>query len=240
MILARTIQCRDGSTRLKHKSVRPFYRGKSILEIIIERLKSSGMKNIFVLTTENSPKTQEQANNMGIRVFTGDEDDVHSRFCDFAIRYQPEGVIRICADNPFISVGLMYPIESFGKSGIFDYVSYENAMQRHEGLFCEYISEHALMDMKRKPLITKYEKKHVSAYIYNHPEEYNIQTLPIPPIIDTYPVRLTVDTAADFKMAQKVYRRVKEGYWGDIYNYIFDKPYLLDKMKKLIEDSKNE
>ena len=141
MILARAIQCRDYSTRLKHKSVRPFYRGKSILEIIIRRLKNADLRNIFVLTTENSPKTQEQADKLGVTVFIGDEDDVHNRFCKFATRYQPEGIIRICADNPLVALGLMYPIEKWGKSGLYDYVSFDDAMHRHEGLFCEYISE---------------------------------------------------------------------------------------------------
>lgn len=237
MILAKTIQCRDKSARMKYKSVRPFYRGKSILEIILGRLKIINLKNIFVLTTESSVKTQEQADNMGIKVFIGDEEDVHDRFCSFCIRYQPEGVIRICADNPFISLALMHPITSWATSGLYDYISYEDAMLRHEGFFCEYISENALMDMKTKEL-TNYDKIHVTPYIYNHPEEYRLMILPIPPRILAENVRLTVDTIEDFKIAQKIYRAIGEKYWGNIYEYLHNKPDLLEKMYNNIKENK--
>jgi spore coat polysaccharide biosynthesis protein SpsF len=220
---------------MKNKSVRTFYKRKSILEIIIQRLKDSGKRNIFVLTTENSPKTQEQADRMGVKVFIGDEDDVHDRFCSFVIRYQPEGVLRICADNPFVALGLMYPIESWGKSGLYDYVSYTNAMLRHEGLFCEYISEFAITDMKTKDL-TDYDKTHVTPYIYNN-TDYRIQILPIPPIMNNVPIRLTVDSIADFRLAQKIYRVVGEDYWGSIYNYVFDKPTILKEMSRNIGEN---
>ncbi len=238
MILARTIQCRDNSIRLKHKSVRPFYKGKSILEIIIEKFKRVDMRNLFVLTTENSVKTQEQADKLGITVFIGDEDDVHNRFCRFVIRYQPQGVIRICADNPFISLGLMYPIENWGKSGIYDYVSFKDAMLRHEGFFCEYVGETALMDMKIKPHITKYERENVTPYIYNHPEEYRIQTLPLPRELDIYDIRLTVDTRNDFKLAQEVYRYMKGRDWWDILEWCVLHPSVYFKIQKNIEESK--
>lgn len=236
MILARTIQCRDNSTRMKHKSVRPFYKGMSILEIIINRLKNAGLRNIFVLTTENSIKTQKQADRMGVKVFIGNEDDVHDRFCKFVIRYQPEGVIRICADNPFVSTALMYPIETWGKSGLYDYVSFKGAMQRHEGLFCEYISESALMDMKTKPL-SRYDKEHVTPYIYRT-ADYGQLILPIPPELNIYDIRLTVDTNEDFKIAQQVYRYIGERYWGLIIEWCTHQPKVYLKMQKNIEVNK--
>ncbi|KKM86410.1 hypothetical protein LCGC14_1279320 [marine sediment metagenome] len=218
MILATTIQCRDYSTRIKLKSVRPFYKGMSILEIIIRRLKMVYRKrNLFVLTTANSVKTQEQADDMGVKVFIGNEEDVYDRFFKFVIRYQPEGVIRICADNPLFSMALMFPIEKWGRSGLYDYVSFKDAMLREEGLFCEYISEAALTGMKNKPM-TDYDREHVTPYIYNHPDEYRLKILPIPPIMDEIHMRLTVDTKVDFKIAQKIYNSVGENYWGNIYN----------------------
>lgn len=236
MILAIAIQCRDRNTRLKHKSVRPFYKGKSILQIIIERFKIIGRKNIFVLTTKTSPKTIEQAKAMGVKVFIGDEDDVHSRFCNFVTRYQPEGILRICADNPMVALGLSYPVEKWGVSKVYDYVSFEGAMQRHEGLFCEYVSESALMELKNKKL-SKSDKEHVTKYIYEHPDEFNILSLPVPSIMNDLPIRLSVDTISDFKVAQKVYRVVGERYWMGIYEYLYNKPELLNIMKKNIEEN---
>ena len=238
MILTTAIQCRDQSTRMEHKSIRPFYNEKSILQLIIERLRVVGIRNVFVLTTEKSPKTQEIADRCGVKVFVGNEKDVHDRFCCFAIRYQPEGIIRICADNPFVAMGLMYPVSTWGKSGLYDYVSFKDAMIRHEGLYCEYISEGALLDMKTKHL-TDYDKTNVSSYIYNHPDEYRLQIIPLPNIMVETPIRLTVDTMDDFKIAQKIYRIVREKHWMNIYDYIFThNRKLIEKMNINMEANK--
>lgn len=229
MTIAIAIQCRDKSTRMEDKSVRPFYKGKSILEIIINRLKTVGMRKIFVLTTYDSPKTVAIAKKLNVKIYKGDKDNVLMRFHKFMLLWDVEGVIRICADNPFIALGLMYPIKVWGNSGKFDYVSYKGAMQRHEGLFCEYISAYAIHDMIGKDL-TDYDRKHVTPYIYNN-TYYRTMNLEIPPLINNETrVRLTVDTIEDFKVAQDVYRGLGEKYWGNIYKWLENKKGIKQKM----------
>jgi len=222
MTIAIAIQCRDNSTRMEHKSVRPFYKGKSILEIIINRFKNVGMRKIFVLTTDNSPKTIAIANKLNVKIYRGDEDNVLMRFHKFMLLWDLDGVIRICADNPYIALGLMYPIKVWGNSGKFDYVSYKGAMQRHEGLFCEYISAYAIHDMIGREL-TDYDREHVTPYIYNN-TYYRVLNLDMPPIIDNETrIRLTVDTMKDFKITQEIYRAIGEKYWGYIYKWLENK-----------------
>ena len=238
MRIAVTIQCRDHSTRMKYKSVRPFYKGMSILELIIKRLKDAGRKNIFVLTTRRSPKTMQQAYDMGIYVFLGSDEDVLDRFHKFLLRFDFDGVIRICADNPCLALGLMYPIMNWGRTGKYDYVSFKNAMRRHEGLFCEYISAFAIHDMVTRDL-TDYDKEHVTPYIYNN-TYYRTLELPIPDIMEDRRIRLTVDTMDDFKIAQDVYRAVGEQYWWGIYDYLAHNLKLQKKMYYIIREIGDE
>jgi len=237
MTIAIAIQCRDNSTRMELKSVRPFYKGKSILEIIINRFKNVGMRKIFVLTTYNSPKTVAIAEKLNVKIYKGDEDNVLMRFHKFMLLWDLDGVIRICADNPYIALGLMYPIKVWGDSNKFDYVSFKNAMHRHEGLFCEYISAYAIHDMIGKDL-TDYDRQHVTPYIYNN-TYYRTLNLPILSIMNMNPIRLTVDTIEDFKLVQEIYRAVGEKYWVDIYNYLENKHDLNRRMvKNILENEK--
>ena len=235
MTVAIAIQCRDKSIRMKHKWVRPFYKGMSILELIIKRLKDSGRKNIFVLTTESSPMTIAQVTKAKVRVFIGSEDDVLDRFHKFLLRFDFDGVIRICADNPCIALGLMYPIMNWGRTGKYDYISFKNAMRRHEGLFCEYVSAFAIHDMKTHDL-SDYDKMHVTPYIYNN-TYYRVLEIPIPMIMEKSAIRLTVDTQTDFNIAQTVYRAIGEQYWANIYDWIENKTQLKKRMNENIAEN---
>lgn len=47
------IQARSGSTRLPNKILLPFYNGKSILDLMLEKLSSINGTNILVATTTN-------------------------------------------------------------------------------------------------------------------------------------------------------------------------------------------
>lgn len=220
MKIAICIQCRDNSERLYHKSVRRFYRRNSILETIIHRFKNVKLRNIFVLTTRNSPITIRQAKKAGAKVFIVDnEDNVLYRFFRFILVHKFDGVLRVCADNPFVSLALMYPVRKWAKSGGYDYVSFVDAMERHEGLFVEYISGRAIIDMHTKDL-TDFDKEHVTTFIRKNPDLYIIKELPIPEIMDAIPIRLTVDTKDDLKVAKKMYSVVGEDYWANIYEYV--------------------
>lgn len=225
------IQCRDNSTRYKQKSVRPFFEGKSILQIIIERFQIYNYP-IIVATTENSPKTIEIADMVGALVYImKDEDAVLARMYCAAKTYKLDGILRICADNPFVDLGLMYPILTWAETMDYDYIAFDNCMQRHEGFFLEYISTEALC-VALNSTSSKYENEHVTPYIIERPEFFKQRILPIPPIMNKVFVRLTVDTEDDFKTAQEVYKHVGGKHWSNIYKYLEDNEIIELKMLK--------
>lgn len=230
------IQCQDNSTRLPHKSVRPFHGGKSILEILIEKFKHLPFQ-IFVLTTKDSPKTINQAKKLGATVFLDKPKNLFRSYLGLCIVYKLDAVIRVCADNPFIQLSLLYPLVDWGRTGKYHYVAFEGCMQRHEGFWCEFIMGDALATMTTKEL-TKEDKEHCTKYIYEHPEEFEVLTLRIPPVMDDMPVRLTVDTMDDFRIAKRVYKVIKEKYWMFIYNFLRRHRSIVDEMKKNILENR--
>ena len=220
------IQCRDGSTRYKEKSVRPFFEGKSILEIIVEKFQIFDYP-IIVATSKNSLRTMVLCNMMNIPYYIGSEANVLERLVKAAHEYKLDGILRVCADNPFIDLGLMYPVLTWGETMDYDYVAFDNCMQRHEGFFLEYISMNALACAHLK-VSTNYDREHVTPYIIrNEKMLFKQKILPIPPILNKVFIRLTVDTEDDFKTAKDIYEKIyRRGYccWHRVLEYIQEHP----------------
>jgi spore coat polysaccharide biosynthesis protein SpsF len=216
------------------KSVRIFYHGKSILQILIARLSILPFP-IIVTTSPQSPKTIQQATDAGVKVEIGEEGNVLARFAEVVEKYQLSGVFRVCADNPFIQLPLMYPVAVWAEHH--DYVAFQDCMQRHEGFWIEYISAKAIY-YADKILGEKHPyREHVSYYIYKSPHLFDVKWLPIPEELERYPIRLTVDTHSDFYIARKIYKYIGNQHWFNILGYILMNAPIQLQMKKNMEEN---
>lgn len=206
------IQARLGSTRLPGKILLPFYKGKSILELLVEKLKQvEGCQIILATSTSTVNNSLEQfASNYGIECFRGSENDVLQRFIDAAEFYQSKHLIRVCSDNPFLELNSIRQLISFLKANKqYDYISYHvngtPSIKTHYGFWTEYVSLEALKKVKMLTNESLYHE-HVTNYIYTHPDDFNFYLLDTPDIISTHnKTRLTIDTERDFRNAQTVY-----------------------------------
>jgi aminopeptidase-like protein/molybdopterin-guanine dinucleotide biosynthesis protein A len=93
------------STRLPGKALIELG-GHPVLEWVIRRVKSSKKitKVVLATTTKSSDDSiSELAAGLGIEVFRGAQDDVLGRFAGALERFPADVVIRVCADNPFVS-----------------------------------------------------------------------------------------------------------------------------------------
>ncbi|MDQ3048631.1 MAG: hypothetical protein M3R27_13865 [Bacteroidota bacterium] len=205
------IQARTGSTRLPGKMLKEFYGGKTLIEIIIERLISfnTGLP-IILATTVNSKDTPlaEIAAKNGIKVYRGEEENVLSRFSKTTREYSLDAIIRVCADNPFIDKSFMNSV--LENSGNSDYCSFFKdsstpVIRTHYGFFTEYVTANALTEvLKADP--DKFHLEHVTNYIYGHEKLFKIKKLDLPAYFLTLPsVRLTIDTAEDFDVCKVIY-----------------------------------
>ena len=141
MDIAFIVQARSGSTRLPNKMNMPFYESQSILDILLNRLKTNFSNIPVVLATTVNIKDDsivETGLRNKVEIYRGSEDNVLSRFIEASKLFAVKNVIRICADNPFISVKYLNELVEFYESKKVDYVSFISeaglpAMKTHYG-----------------------------------------------------------------------------------------------------------
>jgi len=212
------LQSRLGSTRLPNKIILDFNKGKSILDIILEKI-TSEFKNLpIVISTGSDEKNLnllKYSEKYGVSFFVGSEEDVLERFINSAESNNLSHIIRICSDNPFIDTFYIKKlITEMGKNGK-DYISFKNhkgipVIKTHIGMFGEIVSLDSLKKIKSR--VDKNPKycEHVTNYIYENESDFDIILIDLPDkILNRDDIRLTVDTIDDFLLASEIYEKTK-------------------------------
>lgn len=235
------IQARTGSTRLPRKVLLPFYENQSILEIIINRLKSKFRSIPIVVctsTADNDNIIEQFCKINGVDCFRGDETNVLNRFIAAASFYKATSITRICADNPFLDMNFLENLLNFQKEiEDADYWSYKSGtgfpvIRTHFGFFAEIVTLKAL---KRVQLMTDDELyfEHVTNFIYEN-SEFKTQLQLVPNfLIARSDLRFTIDDKNDFIVAKKIYEhyiKINCNLEKTI-SYVDDNPHLIAQMK---------
>jgi|TARA_B100001971_G_scaffold197898_1_gene207043 spore coat polysaccharide biosynthesis protein SpsF len=116
--IAGVIQARMGSSRLPGKSFSKIYKGLSLLEMVILRVMKAKILDMTILTTSkesNCDPLVELADRLGIFTVRGSEIDVLSRFVEAIQQYNPDVIVRVCADNPLTDSGEIGKLVDFSK-----------------------------------------------------------------------------------------------------------------------------
>lgn len=238
------IQARLGSTRLPGKVLLPFYGGQTIIDILMDKLHQATASQVVIASTTD-PGNDLLVNHLqakGEHVFRGSENDVLDRFIKAAEKYQLDGIVRICSDNPFIDPeGIKALIEKAQNSAA-DYIGFRinglPSIKTHFGFWGEFVTLEAL----KKVAATTDDSQaheHVTIHIYTHPEEYRCEWIECPDFIQgRNDIRLTVDTQEDFDNAQRVYADLTMTHPGfgleNIVSYIDEHEALKTSMKRII------
>lgn len=219
MKLAIVIQARVGSTRLPEKMLRPFLIGRTIPELIIDRLLTAFDAQQVILATSTAVADDplaDMATAKGVEVVRGDENDVLSRFVLTSERYGLSHVVRICADNPFIRLDGIETLIRLAAQNDWqdDYLTFCYAdelpvMRGHVGMYAELIRSSALSDFFHSTN-DAFFKEHVTNGIYSQPEKYALRYIVMPePLAQDKGLRLTVDTETDFELMRELAQSLK-------------------------------
>lgn len=248
------IQARTGSTRLPNKMLMPFYQGKGILQILLERILAEfpkGFSKLVVATTTNSgdDRIANLCDTLNINCYRGSESDVLQRFIDAATYFGAEKIIRICADNVFLDVKLLKELYEELETSDSDYLSYcksdgTPSIKTHYGFWAEGTTLRTLQSIVEATNDSMYHE-HVTNYIYTHPKEYSIN---FQKIDDTIPgiekhddFRLTIDTAEDFQISNGVYSFLADNSIPmtseNIVKYVESHPEYLKRMRAIINQN---
>jgi len=207
------IQARSGSTRLPNKVLRAFHGKKSILELLLERLKNAFAGQTIVLATSNlkaDDSIEELGKEMGVAVYRGDEQNVLKRFIGAAKYSGATEVIRVCSDNPFFNnTGVQKLIDADKNES--DYLSFclpdkTPIIKSHLGLYGEWVRVDAL-EKALKLTNDSFYHEHVTNFIYGNPKIFKSSWLDLP-FYHPNPERLrfTLDDASDFELHQQIYK----------------------------------
>jgi spore coat polysaccharide biosynthesis protein SpsF len=226
------IQARMGSTRLPGKVMLKLG-DKPILQHIVERLKlCQGIDEIVLAITVNSKDDilAELAVNNGIKFFRGDEEDVLARYFYAAKENKLDIIARVTSDCPFVDPYLVDDLAGcFAGYPAIDYIS--NTLKRTfpRGLDVEVFKFSALekaFSSARLP----YQREHVTPYIYEHRELFQLQNLEND--CDLSGLRWTLDEKKDYEFIIEIYKRLyNKGrifLTNDILMVLKEEPWLSD------------
>lgn len=229
MKFAAMIQARYGSSRLPGKILMVLC-GKPVLQHVIERVqRSKYIDEVFVVTSigqENLPVLQLCAG-LGVRVFSGAEDDVLDRYYQLAKLIQPDYIVRVTADCPCYDWELLDSAIA-GMSTDSDYLL-DFGETLPDGLDLEIIRFDSLKQAWQEARLTS-EREHVTQYIRKHPELFTVQNFQSP-IEGIGHLRWTLDEPEDYTLIQKIYEHFlekgKEDFLTkDILEYLKENPGL--------------
>jgi spore coat polysaccharide biosynthesis protein SpsF len=201
------IQARMSSTRLPGKSLMPLA-GRPLIHHVVDRISACLPIDKVVLATTDSSADDilaDWAINLGLDVYRGSELDVLGRFHGAAMSSGASIIFRITADDPFKDPKVIESVFNQLTDCELDFSYNNNPPSFPEGLDAEVFTFDAL-DRAAFEALDPFEREHVTQYFYRHPEIFRQKNLSCDRQLSSF--RWTIDTIADYQMAQAVYDRL--------------------------------
>jgi spore coat polysaccharide biosynthesis protein SpsF len=203
------IQARMDSSRLPGKALVDLA-GKPMLSHILERAKAiKGVRKVVLATCPGEDNRQliKLADSLKIDTFLGPEENVLERYYEASEKYQAKHIIRITGDNPFTDPDYASMILNIAIESNADIASIPNLPL---GVAVEVIKKDAL-DKAYYFSDRAYHFEHVTPYIKEHPELFNIERHPVTIKTSCNNLRLTIDTPEDYELANIIYNQLYNG-----------------------------
>jgi spore coat polysaccharide biosynthesis protein SpsF len=200
-LFAVVLQARLDSVRLPEKSLLPLGGRPLILRVMEALNRLPAELRVLACPEDSAAAFAPLAGEAGFELFTGPKDDVLARYCGAIRRFGISRLVRATGDNPFVFVDAAAAINAEALALGADYAGYA-------GLPCgagvESVSAAALLRAETGAQ-SGHEREHVCPYLYGHPELFSLHRPLAPPNWQGPAIRLTVDTAEDYRRARELY-----------------------------------
>ena len=199
------IQARMTSTRLPAKVMLPLC-GKTVLEVMLDRLKAF-KENIIIATTDDGSQAPivDLCKALHVSYFEGDTDDVLARYYHSAVKFGAEDetiIIRCTSDCPLIDAQIVKSTIEFYQNSDADYVCACQDSGFARGMDTEVFSFKHLREAYFNA-ITEHHKEHVTPYI-----KENVKCAAYKNSHDHSKYRLTLDEIDDYKAITELYKKL--------------------------------
>jgi spore coat polysaccharide biosynthesis protein SpsF len=202
--IAAVIQARMGSTRLPGKVLKPLA-GCPMIEHIVRRAQQVRNLTHIVLAVPEGPAEDpliDIARALNIDWLKGPEEDVLQRFILAGDKVRADHILRICSDSPLIDIPLMDSLITAHLQTGADYTIPDDGIPRGAGT--EIVRFDILKQIAQKTTRKPY-REHVTVYIHDHPQDFQIRRVAPPDYLQGKDFRLTVDTDHDFLLMDRIY-----------------------------------
>lgn len=231
--VAAVIQARMGSTRLPGKVLMPVA-GKPLLEHIIDRLRLSRTVDTIVIATSDRSCDDPLvtfAEGQGVELVRGAENNVLQRFGLAAEAVGADVIVRVTGDSPLIDPATLdLMVDTLLRENAEYCAAQEGVNSVHEG-FC-VCTRVALNRLLHEAANDPVAIEHVTAYFVAQPDEFRVVRIPIDAEHRYKGARLSIDTPADVKFIEAVYRHLGvpagEADVADVVRLLNSHPELLD------------
>jgi len=246
-----TIQCRSNSSRFPNKILSKIL-NKSLYEILFLRLKKSKYLDKILIVTTTSKKDDlfvSQLKKKKIEYYRGSHNNVLERLAKGASSVNPEIIIQLTGDNPFIDISMLdkmisYFLKNKKKIDFLTNNGFSNLNNRTSPLGTD-IQIFRFKDLLQNFELTKSLKnkdllEHPSLYFYREGSSlYKLHNLKLPKKWNrNYRPRLTIDTKNDLRFWRFFFKKLSD-YKKNIYITLEDILKHLDKNRDLLEINKS-
>jgi spore coat polysaccharide biosynthesis protein SpsF len=192
-----------GSRRLPGK-VLTLLSGSPVLRHVTTRVAQARTVDQVVVATSIQPGDDPIAvwcRAEGVTCVRGPEGDVLARYALAAEATGADFVVRVTADCPLLSPGVVDLVVDTRSASDADYASNTLARSFPHGLDVECLTRAAL-DGAAAEALEPEEREHVTPFVYNRPERYLLTSVAAPE--DWSWLRWTLDTAVDLQALELI------------------------------------
>lgn len=201
------LQARMGSSRLPGKVLMEI-NGRPMIEWQIKRILRSSVKEVILATSSDGDDDElcDAVSALGIQVFRGSLNDVHSRFASIVESLHPSYFVRLTGDCPLFMPDVLDAMLVKFESRKIDYLSNVNPPSFPDGLDIEIVSSRAFRQFSKLDLSLA-EKEHVTLGLRSRPEIFLSENFTNE--LDLSQKRWTVDYREDFIFVRDIFEFFK-------------------------------
>ena len=230
------IQARMRSSRLPGKVLEELSDGKTLLDLQFERLSFSKTLSMAGIVTTGSPQDDviaQWCRDQKVYCYRGSEKDVLDRYYRAAIELKADIVVRLTSDCPMIDPSIIDEAVNtiLDDSNKLDYVGNNEPIPGTypDGMDVWVFTMNAL-ERSWHDAIKPSEREHVSFYVCNHPDIFNLKRIEAPRDLSSY--RFTIDYPDDLLAIRAVHQELKKrgefGSYEELVNIMDDRPEIRD------------
>lgn len=182
--------------------------GKPLVEWVVRRVTESLLLDrVIVVADPALENTVRSLTPCDISVFVSRQPDMLGHIAAAAREYDAHQLVRVGLDNPFVDPALIDRLVCTANThpGC-DYIGYyshngQPAAQSTLGVFAEWARADAIFAAEAEATSTA-DRRHVTRYLYSHPELFQLRLIPVPQRLDRRDVRLSIGSEEDWEHAQ--------------------------------------